>query len=144
MKLLGHSILLPDLKTVLDFPLILSPSPKAGFPSPAEDYIEGRIDFNKELVKHPAATFVVRVQGDSMIGAGIHSGDRLIVDKSLKAKDGQIVVGIINAELIVKRLKITGKSLTLISENPKYPPQPISEGAEFQVWGVVAYVIHKP
>lgn len=144
MSAFGHEILAPDLSTPLTLPIFISPVMSAGFPSPAEDYIEGRIDLNKELIKHPASSFVVRVQGNSMIGARIHPGDRLIVDRSLKAQSGSIVIGVINGELVVKRLKIESKQLSLVSENPQYPPLVIREESEFQIWGIVVYVIHKP
>lgn len=77
----------------------------AGFPSPAEDYLEGRLDLNQLLIRKPAATYFVRVVGDSMIGAGIHSGDLLVVDRSLEAGDGRVVIAVLNGELTVKPIK---------------------------------------
>ncbi len=114
----------------------------AGFPSPAEDYLEGKLDLNEFLVKHPAATFFVRVSGDSMIRAGIHPGDLLIVDRALEATDGRVIIAVVNGELLVKRLHIKGKYLSLIADNPNYPPLQITEETEFQTWGVVTNVIH--
>lgn len=114
----------------------------AGFPSPADDYIETALDLNEFLIKHPAATFFVRVSGDSMIGAGIHSGDILVVDRSLTPKHGNIVIAVIDGELTVKRLKSTADSLVLAAENPNYPPLTIHEGMDFRIWGVVTSVVH--
>jgi len=115
---------------------------RAGFPSPAEDYAEKRIDLNRQLVKHPAATFLVRVAGDSMTGAGIHSGDVLVVDRSERVRDGQVVVAVVNGELVVKRLTFKGGSAALLAENPAYGPLPVDEHADVRVWGVVKHVIH--
>jgi DNA polymerase V len=122
-------------------PLFLHPV-QAGFPSPAEDYIEKKLDLNEHLIQHPAATFFVRVEGDSMIGAGIHKGDILIVDRSLDALSGRIVIAVLNGEFTVKRLKKEGEILYLIPENPKFPTLEIKPEWDFQIWGVVTYVIH--
>lgn len=116
---------------------------KAGFPSPGDDYVEQNLDLNEYLIQHPAATFFVRVDGDSMIGAGIAMGDILIVDRALEAANGKIVVAVINGEFTVKRLKKVGEKLTLEAANPNYPPIAIHPGWDFRVWGVVTYVIHK-
>lgn len=115
----------------------------AGFPSPADDFISERIDLNKHLVKHPTATFLVRVVGDSMINAGINSNDILIVDRSIEAKNGQIVVAAINGELTVKRLSKTADGVFLLPENDKYHPIKIDENNENLIWGVVTNLIHK-
>ncbi|MFN7096816.1 MAG: LexA family protein, partial [Gammaproteobacteria bacterium] len=112
----------------------------AGFPSPAEDYIEGMLDLNTYLIKHPAATFFVRVRGDSMSQAGIFPNDLLIVDRSITANYGNIVIAIVEGELIVKRLARRQGKLFLDSENPTY--QPIAVKGELQIWGVVTNVIH--
>lgn len=114
----------------------------AGFPSPAEDYLEGKLDLNHYLVPHPAATFFVRVTGDSMLGAGIHPGDILIVDRSLEASDGKVVIAVVNGELLVKRLRLNEISIGLVAENPNYPPLLVTEMMDFEVWGVVTNVIH--
>ena len=95
----------------------------AGFPSPAADYKEEKLDLNKYLIKNPPATFFVRVTGDSMVGAGIHHGDLLIVDRSLEAKDKSVVIAVVNRELTVKRIRIKGKKITLEPENENYSPQ---------------------
>ncbi len=118
-------------------------SVQAGFPSPAEDHIERSLDLNELIVKHPAATFFVRVEGDSMRDAQIQSGDILVVDRSLEPVNGKIVVAIVNGEFTVKRLKIDQHGILLIPENAEYPVLRIHSGSDFQVWGVVTYVIHK-
>ena len=114
----------------------------AGFPSPADDYIDGRIDLNDMLVKHPSATFFLKVSGESMINAGIHHEDTLIVDRSLIPKNNSIVIAALNGELTVKPLmRKEGKTL-LLPENPAYPALEISPEADFEIWGVVVHVIH--
>ncbi|MCC5832328.1 MAG: translesion error-prone DNA polymerase V autoproteolytic subunit [Chlamydiales bacterium] len=115
----------------------------AGFPSPADDYLERQLDLHDLLVEHPEATFFVRVEGDSMMGAGMRSGDVLIVDRSLKAAHGKIVVALLNGEFTVKRLIFKGDKIHLAAENPRFPPLEITEESDFQVWGVVTYVIHR-
>lgn len=132
-----------DITTRSAHPLVVS-SVSAGFPSPADDYIEGQLDLNQHLIRHPAATFFVRVDGDSMIDAGIHPGDILIVDRALEPKDKNVVIANINGELTVKRIRIKYKKILLMPENENYPPLPIPAGMDFQVWGVVTYVIHEP
>lgn len=115
----------------------------AGFPSPADDYVEKNLDLNEMMVNHPSATFYVRVEGDSMKDAGIQSGDLLIVDRALEATDGKVVVAILNGEFTVKRISIRGKQVRLLPENPLYSPIEVTEDSDFQVWGVVTYVVHK-
>ncbi len=116
----------------------------AGFPSPADDYLEGSLDLNKHLVRNPAATFFVRVSGDSMINAGIHNGDMLVVDRSLEASNRDVIIAALNGELTVKRLiREKNGNIILQPENPSYQPQYISCETDFQVWGVVTNVIHK-
>lgn len=116
-------------------PLFLS-KVSAGFPSPADDYTEARLDLNERLVRHPAATFFVRVEGDSMIGVGIHSGDILIVDRSIEPTDKSIVVAVLHGELTVKRLRRKHGRVRLEAENPDYPAIEIPEGEELVIWGV--------
>jgi DNA polymerase V len=123
-------------------PAFLSPV-QAGFPSPADDYIENHLDLNGLVVQRPAATFFVRVEGESMVDANIHSGDILVVDRSLQASTGKIVIAVINGEFTVKRLILKNGEAYLIPENPKYSAIKIEAGSDFQVWGVVTYVIHK-
>jgi len=125
----------------MNIPLFIERVP-AGFPSPADDYIESNLDLNTYLIQHPAATFFVRVVGDSMIGAGIHSGDILIVDRSLEPTDKKVVIAIVNGELMVKRLRKLKGQLLLVPENDAYQPVPIEDGAELEIWGVVITVIH--
>lgn len=131
----------PDLSTRYALPVFLGRLP-AGFPSPADDYIEGKLDLNRHLIKHPAATFFVRVTGDSMIGAGIHSGDLLVVDRSLEPADRHVVVAVLDGELTVKRLFNQQGVLRLLSENLHYQPIEISGQHTFEIWGVVTSVIH--
>ena len=130
-----------DTASKQSLPLYLSRI-KAGFPSPAEDYVDKKLDLNEHLIKHPASTFFVKVKGDSMVGAGINSGDILIVDRSLEPKDKRIVVAVVNGDFTVKRITKRGDKLSLISENPKYSPIEIKDGMDFEVWGVVVHVIH--
>lgn len=128
--------------TPLPMPIFLA-NVQAGFPSPAEDYLDKTMDLNELMVSHPAATFFVRVAGDSMRDAGIASGDILVVDRSLSPSDGKIVVAILNSEFTVKRLLMQGGRILLAPENPAYPILEIKAESDFQVWGVVTYVIHK-
>ncbi len=114
----------------------------AGFPSPADDYIDQRLDLNTHLIEHPAASFFVRVSGDSMIGAGIHDGDLLIVDRALKPLDGRVVIAALDGELTVKRLVFRNKRPWLVPENPDYAPIEVREGLDCIIWGVVTRVIH--
>jgi DNA polymerase V len=122
------------LTSTLHLPFILSRVP-AGFPSPAEDFVEGSLDLN-DYIEHPAATYFVKAEGDSMIGAGIYDGDLLIVDRSIEPKNGSIVIASVMGDLTIKRLKrnLQGKWL-LVPENPDYPIIPLVE--ESQIWGVV-------
>ncbi len=115
---------------------------KAGFPSPADDYIEAKLDFNEYLVKHPAATFCVRVTGDSMKNAGINSGDILVVDRAITPADNKIVVAILDGSFTVKRLAKNKNGLFLMPENPIYEPIEIKGEMDFEVWGTVTHVIH--
>lgn len=117
-------------------------SVKAGFPSPAEDYAESTLDLNQHLISHPAATFFVRASGNSMINAGIHDKDLLIVDRSLEPVSGKVVIAAINGELTVKRFQKTTNGGVLIAENPDYPPILLSTSDHVHIWGVVIHVIH--
>ncbi|HEB77458.1 MAG TPA: translesion error-prone DNA polymerase V autoproteolytic subunit [Methylothermaceae bacterium] len=130
--------------STLPLPLFSNKVP-AGFPSPGDDAIDQRLDLNELVVRHPAATFFVRVEGESMIGAGIHPDDILVVDRALEPAPGKVVVCALDGELIVKRLKaIEADRLILGSENPAYPDIEVSGAAELVVWGVVTHVIHRP
>lgn len=122
-------------------PLFMEPV-YAGFPSPADDYIEDRLDLNEFLIKHPAATFFVRAAGDSMIEAGIHHGDILIVDRALESSDNAVVIAVIAGELTVKRLRKIGDTFYLTPDNRYHDPIPVGEETEVEIWGVVTTVIH--
>jgi DNA polymerase V len=135
-------IYLPARGMKLSRPLVACHVP-AGFPSPAQDEIAGRIDLNRDLVKHPLATFYVRVEGDSM-EPRIHSGELLVVDRMVETKDGDVVVARVGEEFVVKRLHTEdGGRITLLSENPAYEPIQVTEGMDFEVWGRVMYSIHR-
>lgn len=123
-------------------PLFASRIP-AGFPSPADDYVEDMLDLEKLLVQHPAATFYLRVSGDSMSGAGILSGDILVVDRSVEPAHGRIVVAAVDNELTVKRLHQRDNRMALLPENPDYPPIEISGEADLVIWGVVTGVVRQ-
>jgi DNA polymerase V len=127
--------------TKLPLPLF-SGKVAAGFPSPADDYIEKSLDLNELLVQKPAATFFVRAEGESMLGAGIHPNDILVVDRSLEPVPGKIVICALNGELVVKRLKHRAGQWLLASENPYYPDIPLHEELDMVIWGVVTNVIH--
>lgn len=115
---------------------------QAGFPSPADDYLEGALDLNEHLIRRPAATFFLRVTGESMTGAGIHSGDLLIVDRSRPPGDGDIVIAVVDGELTVKRLYRRRGRIRLLAENPRYRPIDIGAGQDLHVWGVVIHAVH--
>ncbi len=116
----------------------------AGFPSPAQDYMEEEIDLQKLLIDHPLSTFLVRVKGDSMINANIPENALLVVDRSLKPHHNNIVVAVINGEFTVKRLLKKRSGIVLQAENPSYPPIIIAEGMDFMIWGVVTKIIIDP
>jgi len=131
-----------DQSTKLELPLFSSRVP-AGFPSPGDDYIDQTLDLN-ELVKHPSDTYLVKVEGDSMINAGIHDGDILVVDRALEADNNKVVVANLDGELTVKRLSIKDTRVLLMPDNPKYEPIEIRPLSDFRIMGVVTFVIHKP
>ncbi len=137
MILSGHTPL-----QKLSLPLMQDKVP-AGFPSPAADSMERTIDLNDHLVTHPAATFIVRVSGDSMTGAGIFDGDLAVVDRSLVPHHNDIVIAVINGEMTVKRLSTTGRKIMLKPENPNYPPIMLHDDSELVIWGVVSSVIRQ-
>lgn len=122
-------------------PLYLSRVP-AGFPSPADDYVDKRLDLNVHLIQHPNATFFIRVDGDSMTDAGIHSGDLLVVDRKLEPGDQSVVVAALDGELTVKRLVKKNGKLFLASENPRFKPIEVNPEVGVEVWGVVVHSIH--
>lgn len=125
--------------------LQIAPELRAGFPSPAEEYIQDRLDFNRDMIRHPESTFYGRVKGDSMIEAGINDGDIAVIDKSRTPQHNSIIVAYINNEFTIKYLDLTHKGegyIELRPANPKYGPIRIDENDNFEVWGVVVYVIH--
>jgi len=121
---------------------LLTDSVSAGFPSPADDYTEENIDLNEHLIFNPFSTFFLRVKGDSMINAGIKDEDLIIVDKSLIAKPGNIVIAMIDGEFTIKRLSIKNDELYLKAENHNYPDFRFKNHIDIQIWGVVIYSIH--
>jgi len=114
----------------------------AGFPSPAESYIEEVMDLNKMFIKHPSATFMVTVRGHSMSGAGIQNGDMLIVDRSIKPSNNAIVIAYLDGEFLVKRLLLKKDKIILEAANPDYHPIEITSDRQFDIWGVVVHAIH--
>lgn len=134
-------VIIPSRGKRCELPLFLE-SVSAGFPSPADDYIDQKLDLNDALIRNPAATFFVRVSGDSMIKSGIHSDDILVVDRSLNAKSGSVVIAVIDGELLVKRLLMENGKVFLIPENNDYQTIEIKDEMAFEIWGVVTTVIH--
>jgi len=123
-------------------PLYLSPV-AAGFPSPAEDYVEQRLDLHRHLVRNEAATFFLHASGQSMTGAGIQDGDLLVVDRSVEAAHGRVVIAALDGELLVKRLVRREGRVWLAADNSGYPDFDITEREHVHIWGVVTYAIHK-
>lgn len=139
LTFLGQAV---EITEALSLPLYASRIP-AGFPSPAEDYIETTLDLNKLLINNPVATFMVRVSGESMIGAGIQDGDILVVDRSVEATHGKIVVAVLDGEMTVKRLHLKNGQCRLIPENPIYQPINIGIEQDLHIWGVVTGVVRR-
>lgn len=140
------SNLLNHLPQVLSVPLYLDVCTckvPAGFPSPAADHTQERVDLNKELIRNKDATYLFRVKGDSMTGAGIYEGDTLVVDRSVTPKHNHIVLALLNNEFTVKRLYRRGGVVKLVAENNIYPVRLIKEEDDFVVWGVVTFNLHK-
>jgi DNA polymerase V len=131
-----------EKRTSLRLPLV-SASVEAGFPSPADDHLERGIDLNEELIRNPAATFLVRVKGESMRDAGIQSGDTLIVDRSVTPTDRQIVVAMIDGEFTVKRFRKVNGHVFLEAANDSFAPIEVGENQELTIWGAVTYIIHQ-
>lgn len=129
-----------DTSSELDLPVVEA-GISAGFPSPADDFLDASIDLNKILITNKDATFYGRVKGDSMIDAGLSDGDLLIIDKSLEPKDGKIAVCFIDGEFTVKRIKITNKCIYLVAENKNYKPIKVTDDNDFLIWGIVTTVI---
>ena len=129
---------MPVHATIKAMPLPMAASPvRGGFPSPAEDFAVTRIDLAKELVQHPLCTFILRLTGDSMEGAGMFDGDLLVVDKYLKPEHGDIVVAEVDGEFTCKRLYMRNGQFMLRPENPTYPDIRPKDGQQIEIWGVV-------
>ena len=114
----------------------------AGFPSPADDYLEDRINLQQVLIRNPTAPYLVRVRGESMRDARLHDGDILVVDRSMKPRDGHIIIGVVDGEFTVKRFLKRGNKTFLQPANEAYPPLEITEGMDFKPWGVVVWSLH--
>ncbi len=127
---------MPDNLANSDLPYY-SPAPQAGFPLPADDLVETSLNIHDLVVKHPEATFFVRVEGDSMEGVGIFFGDVLVVDRAVAPQAGRVVVAVVEGGLVVKRLKVIAGQMLLASENPDYPDIKLQENSDCYVWGVV-------
>jgi DNA polymerase V len=130
--------------TSIPLPLVLFDSTvMAGFPSPAADHAQKRIDLNDHLLLNREASFLFRVRGNSMIGVGIFDGDTIIVDRSIEAKHNHIVLAVIDNEFTIKRLYKRGKVIRLIAENTEFAPIDFTDGQELRIWGVVTFNLHK-
>lgn len=114
----------------------------AGFPSPSQDYSDTKIDLTQMLIRDELASFIVRVSGDSMEGAGIYDGDELIVDRSIEPRDGHVVIAIVDGEMTVKRLQITTTGVVLQAENAEYPDVIVAELSDLVIWGVATTCLH--
>ncbi len=125
------------------FAKIMTTPVRAGFPNPADDARGVALDLNELVVKHPISTYYLRVEGDSMVGAGIVEGDIVVVDKSLNPKNGDIVVAAVDGDFTLKHLKRDGQKAWLVAANPDYAPIALHEALDAQLWGVVTYIIHK-
>lgn len=136
-----HDFISASLLSTRALPLFGCPIP-AGFPSPADDHLEGSFDLTRHLFRNPASTFLARVSGDSMTGAGIHPGDLVAVDRAVRAGHGSIVVAVVEGEHTIKRLQIRAGQPWLVAENARYAPLPVGPDAGLVVWGVVTHVIH--
>lgn len=132
----------PEINTPVEIPLAES-TVHAGFPSPADDFMEGSLDLNSLVIRHPEATFFARVEGDSMKDDGIIEGDILVVDKSREPYDGCLAVAFVDGEFTLKRVQIRPDKILLFPANPKYKVIEISPDNEFAVWGVVSYIVKK-
>ena len=137
-----HRTWLPNLHARIQYLPLYGHKVSAGFPSPADDYVEGKLDLNQLLIQNKSATFCLRVKGDSMINAGIHDGDIIVVDRSVKAVGRSVVVAVIDGELMVKRLVYINGIAELHAENPKYTPILLKESQELTIWGVVTNAVH--
>jgi len=115
----------------------------AGFPSPSQDYSDTKIDLTQMLIRDELSTFIVRVSGDSMEGAGIYDGDKLIVDRSIEPRDGHVVIAVVDGEMTVKRLRVTPTGVVLQAENTEYPDVTVAELSDLTIWGVATTCLHQ-
>ena len=131
-----------DTKSSVELPFV-DEGIRAGFPSPAQDYLDLSIDLNNELIKHPSTTFYGRVKGDSLIEADIHEGDILIIDKSLEPREGDLAVCCVDGEFTLKYIKIEQDVVWLIPANKDFQPIKLTAGNEIVIWGIFTYSIKK-
>ena len=129
-----------EARLAMSVPL-MSATAECGFPSPADDYLQGRLDFNELLIENQPATFVIRVSGESMTGIGLFPGDIAVVNKAKGAVDGSIVMALVDGEFTIKRFRRRGNRIWLHPENPAYPDIEITDGMDFEVWGVICHTI---
>lgn len=138
----NFDLFLPEFLSQQELKLFSSQIP-AGFPSPAEDFLEKRLDLNEYLIKNKSATFLIKVYGDSMMNAGIFDGDMLVIDRSVQPSSGKIILGVLNGEFTVKRMEKRRNKLFLVPENKKFDAIEITNEMDFKIWGVVTFAIHK-
>lgn len=139
--MMGIEFFTPDLSTNIDIQYV--EGLKAGFPSPADDFAELKIDLNREVVRNQEATFYAKVKGNSMVDAGISDGDVLVIDRSIEPTSNKIAVCYIDGEFTVKRLRVEDDVIWLVPENEEFEPIKVTAENEFMVWGVVTYIIKK-
>ena len=139
---MATAIILGKVRSDLTFLPLLDNRLSCGFPSPAADYEAELVDLNRLMLRHPDASFLARATGNSMMGAGIHDGDVLAVDRSMQAQDGDVVVACVEGEYTVKRLKKLPNSAMLVAENADYSPIVVSDAEALRIWGVVVAVLH--
>jgi DNA polymerase V len=140
MTIIGTAQTIPSSRVLIP---LYSDSVHAGFPSPAEDFVENVLDLNELIIDHPLATFFVRAKGDSMYQAGIRDNDILVVDRSISAKHKDIIIAVVQGDFTCKYLVKTDKGTLLYPANPKYKPIPVDEASECVIWGVVTFVLSK-
>ena len=138
---MGIEFFTPDLSTNIDIQYV--EGLKAGFPSPADDFAELKIDLNREVVRNQEATFYAKVKGNSMVDAGISDGDVLVIDRSIEPTNNKVAVCYIDGEFTVKRLRVEDDVIWLVPENDEFEPIKVTAENEFMVWGVVTYIIKK-
>ncbi|HDP55228.1 MAG TPA: translesion error-prone DNA polymerase V autoproteolytic subunit [Bacteroidetes bacterium] len=131
----------PDISEEIKLPLVET-FINAGFPSPADDYLEAKLDLNQLLIQNPSSTFFARVRGNSMVDAGIHDGDILIIDKSLEPKQTSVLVCFIDGEFTVKKVQKKNGDFYLMPQNKEFSPIKVDKGSDFRLWGVVTHCIH--